>query len=52
MNENKLKISLTIEKDLYERYKKYCANKGYKYSTRIAVLIKQELEKESRGKTE
>lgn len=39
----KIKVSMTLPPILYERYRKFCKRKGYKISTRIAILIDEDM---------
>ena len=34
---------MSIDFDLYDKYKKYCKSNGYKMSTRISLLIKNDI---------
>ena len=40
-----IKISLTIEEKLYNEFRYYCDDMGFKYSSRISKLIIQDLNK-------
>lgn len=40
---NKLKISLTIDEHVYNRFRLHCVKNGYKLSTRVSVLIQKDL---------
>lgn len=40
---NKIKISMTIDKELYDRFKVYCDDNSMKVSTRVSRLIEVEL---------
>lgn len=40
------KISLTIDIEEWNKFKKYCESKGYKYSTRINILINMDVAKD------
>jgi antitoxin component of RelBE/YafQ-DinJ toxin-antitoxin module len=37
----KIKISLTVEEDVYVRFKDYCAKNGMKVSTRVELMMKE-----------
>lgn len=39
------KITITLKEDLIEDLKKYCDNNGYKISTYISKLIKDNIQK-------
>lgn len=40
-----MKISLTIDENLFAMFKKDCNENGFKISTRVATLIREDLEK-------
>ena len=39
----KRKISLTIDDDIFEAFKKYCEQNGMKVSTKVELLMKESL---------
>ncbi|MEK6834659.1 MAG: hypothetical protein AABX61_00155 [Nanoarchaeota archaeon] len=39
------KITITLPEDLVKKYQKYCWEEGMNLSSRIAVLLKKDLEK-------
>lgn len=41
----KQKISLTIEKNIYQNFLKYCKERGMKVSSKVELLINEELKK-------
>ena len=43
--EYKLKINLTIDPAVYEKYREYCYKRGFKVSSRIESLMKEELDR-------
>jgi antitoxin component of RelBE/YafQ-DinJ toxin-antitoxin module len=38
---SKQKISMTIDKEIYEQFKKYCQKNGMKISTKVELLMKE-----------
>lgn len=40
------RLNITLPKDLLKKFKEYCENEGMSMSSRIAVLIKRDLERE------
>lgn len=36
----KKKITITIDKDIFEQFKSYCKNNGMKISTKVELLMK------------
>ena len=47
MAERKIKISVVLPTQEYERYEAYCVEKGFKKSTLIARLIRDHLDEAS-----
>ncbi|MBU0472077.1 MAG: hypothetical protein KKF89_05410 [Nanoarchaeota archaeon] len=39
----KQKISMTIEEEIYNQFKKYCSNNGMKISTKVELLMRETL---------
>jgi len=39
----KTKVSMTIDKDVFEAFKKYCQENGMKISTKVEVLMKESI---------
>jgi len=39
----KQKISMTIDEEIYNQFKKYCQNNGMKISTKVEILMKETL---------
>lgn len=39
----KQRISLTIDKEVYQKFLKYCKERGMKISSKVEVMIKKEL---------
>lgn len=37
----KTKVSMTIDRDVFEVFKKYCKENGMKISTKVEVLMKE-----------
>ncbi|MBU1201411.1 MAG: hypothetical protein KJ583_07175 [Nanoarchaeota archaeon] len=37
----KQKVSMTIDKEIYNQFKKYCQKNGMKVSTKVELLIKE-----------
>jgi antitoxin component of RelBE/YafQ-DinJ toxin-antitoxin module len=44
MSITKKKISITIDEELFERYKKILPGLGMKFSTRVELMVMQDLE--------
>ena len=42
----KKRITLTVDEEIFEKFKQYCKENGMKVSTRLEVLMEKELEKE------
>jgi antitoxin component of RelBE/YafQ-DinJ toxin-antitoxin module len=42
----KERVNISIDKDVWEQFKKYCRTKGMKASSKIELLIKKVLENE------
>ena len=40
---NKIKISMTIDRELYQEFKDYCEENSMKISTRVSRLIEVEI---------
>ncbi|MFH1072506.1 MAG: hypothetical protein V1743_03695 [Nanoarchaeota archaeon] len=40
----KEKISVCVDKELWQRYQEYCKSQGFSFSGRIELLIRRELE--------
>lgn len=40
----KTKVTITVDDDLWQEYKKLLMQKGYKFSTRIEVLVRNDME--------
>jgi len=38
-------VSLSIDKEIYEKYRKYCEEKGIILSKRVELFMQKELEK-------
>ena len=45
----KERVYITLPKDLLEQFEGYCERNGMKLSSRIAVLIRQDLERSARA---
>ncbi|MEM4137893.1 MAG: hypothetical protein QXF48_04490 [Candidatus Anstonellaceae archaeon] len=43
----KIVVSLTLDSDIYEKFKQICKNNDIKASTKVNTLIKEWLEKNS-----
>jgi|ETNmetMinimDraft_2_1059921.scaffolds.fasta_scaffold48248_2 metal-responsive CopG/Arc/MetJ family transcriptional regulator len=41
------RLNITLPKKLLEEFKKFCEKNGINLSSRIAILIKEDLEKEN-----
>ena len=39
------KVTITLPEDLLKNYQKYCEDEGMNLSSRIAILLKKDLEK-------
>jgi len=39
----KQKISMTIDEEIYDKFKKYCQDNGMKISTKVELLMKETL---------
>ncbi|AJF62605.1 MAG: hypothetical protein QT11_C0001G0462 [archaeon GW2011_AR20] len=39
------KVTITLPEDLFKKYQKYCEAEGMNLSSRIAILLKKDLEK-------
>jgi len=39
----KTKTSMTIDTELWNKYKQFCYDNGFKYSTRVALLMKRDM---------
>ncbi len=39
------RVTITLPKELLEKYQKYCQQEGMNLSSRIAILLKKDLEK-------
>ncbi|NQV08335.1 hypothetical protein HQ529_00620 [Candidatus Woesearchaeota archaeon] len=37
----KTKVSMTIDKDVFETFRQYCTENGMKISTKVEVLMKE-----------
>lgn len=44
---NKIKVTLSLSPEILAKFKKYCERRGMKVSTKIELMIKEELEKEN-----
>jgi len=42
----KQKISLTVEKDVYQKFLKYCRERGMKVSSKVELLMLDQMKKE------
>jgi len=42
----KKQIGITVDEEIFEKFKQYCKENGMKVSTRLEVLMEKELEKE------
>ncbi|MFH1770130.1 MAG: hypothetical protein ABH828_01085 [archaeon] len=38
---SKIKISMTIDDEVYDNFKKFCADNGMKISTKVELLMKE-----------
>lgn len=38
------RVTITLPKELFEKYQKYCGEEGMNLSSRIAVLLRRDLE--------
>ena len=43
MNMVKQKVSMTIDENVYDQFKKYCEKNGMKVSTKVELMIKEVL---------
>ncbi len=41
----KLKIAMTIDNDVIAKFQEHCRNHGYKVSTRVEILMKNDMGK-------
>ena len=44
---NKIKVTLSLSPDVLDKFKKYCEKRGMKVSSKVELMIKEELEKEN-----
>ena len=47
MNTEYQKLTITLPNNLLKEFKKFCENNGINLSSRIAILIKEDLEKKN-----
>ena len=47
MNTTYQKLTITLPEDILKEFKKFCDNNGINLSSRIAILIKEDLEKKN-----
>jgi antitoxin component of RelBE/YafQ-DinJ toxin-antitoxin module len=45
MAKNKIKVSITIDEHLFEKYKKILPGLGMKFSTRVELMVMDDLQK-------
>ena len=43
----KIKISLTVEEDVYSRFKEYCKKNGMKVSTKVEIMMTEQMKDSS-----
>ncbi|MEK6932838.1 MAG: hypothetical protein AABW56_03540 [Nanoarchaeota archaeon] len=41
----KQKISLTVEEEIYQKFLEYCKERGMKVSSKVEIMMKEELKK-------
>ena len=42
---NKIKVTLSLSPDTINKFKKYCERKGMKVSTKIELMIREEIKR-------
>lgn len=47
MNKNYKKITITLPEDLLVKFKEFCQKNGINLSSRIAILIKEDLDEKN-----
>jgi metal-responsive CopG/Arc/MetJ family transcriptional regulator len=47
MNTKYQKLTITLPKDLLDEFRKFCEKNGINLSSRIAILIKEDLQKKN-----
>jgi len=43
---NKIKVTMSLNPEILTKFKKYCEKRGMKVSTKIELMIKEEIAKE------
>ena len=42
---NKIKVTLSLNPDVLSKFKRYCEKRGMKVSSKVELMIKEEIEK-------